>query len=134
MDGCVGAINTFIVEPFVPHQKEYYLCIQSNRLGCDISFSEAGGIDIEANWDQVRHITVPTGQALTSDVLAPLIAGLALELKTRMEAFVAGCFQVGLHSATQLYMCTHTCAHGALHCGLPGDSMRPGKIRASKVH
>ena len=28
MDGCVGAINTFVVEPFVPHKQEYYLCIQ----------------------------------------------------------------------------------------------------------
>lgn len=28
MNGCVGAINTFIVEPFVPHDQEYYLCMQ----------------------------------------------------------------------------------------------------------
>ena len=28
MNGCVGAINTFVVEPFVPHAQEYYLCIQ----------------------------------------------------------------------------------------------------------
>ena len=28
MDGCVGAINTFVVEPFVPHKQEYYMCIQ----------------------------------------------------------------------------------------------------------
>lgn len=28
MDGCVGAISTFVVEPFVPHNQEYYLCIQ----------------------------------------------------------------------------------------------------------
>lgn len=28
MDGCVGAINTFVVEPFVPHKQEYYLCMQ----------------------------------------------------------------------------------------------------------
>jgi ATP citrate (pro-S)-lyase len=31
MDGCIGAINTFIVEPFVPHDQEYYLCIQVNN-------------------------------------------------------------------------------------------------------
>ena len=28
MDGCVGGINTFVVEPFVPHDQEFYLCIQ----------------------------------------------------------------------------------------------------------
>ena len=39
MSGCVGAITTFIVEPFVPHEEEFYLSIQSQRLGNDISFS-----------------------------------------------------------------------------------------------
>ena len=32
MDGCVGAINTFVVEPFVPHKQEYYMCIQVGSL------------------------------------------------------------------------------------------------------
>jgi succinyl-CoA synthetase beta subunit len=26
--GCTGPVNTFVVEPFVPHKEEYYLCIQ----------------------------------------------------------------------------------------------------------
>lgn len=43
MDGCVGAISTFVVEPFVPHKQEYYLCIQvclkdpDSRLPCNYS-------------------------------------------------------------------------------------------------
>jgi hypothetical protein len=41
------------VEPFVPHDQEYYLSIVSDRLGCTISFSECGGIEIEENWDKV---------------------------------------------------------------------------------
>lgn len=44
VDGCSGGVNTFIVEPFVAHEAEYYLCIQSSRLGDDISFSDAGPI------------------------------------------------------------------------------------------
>ena len=31
MDGTVGRINCFIVEPFVPHEDEYYLCIQAGQ-------------------------------------------------------------------------------------------------------
>lgn len=31
MDGIVGKINCFIVEPFVPHAEEYYLSIQASR-------------------------------------------------------------------------------------------------------
>ena len=54
MDGCRGAINTFIIEPFVPHDQEYYLCISRQRLSNEISFSEQGGVEIEANWDKVQ--------------------------------------------------------------------------------
>ena len=53
MGGCKAPITTFIVEPFVPHDQEYYLSIISERLGCTISFSECGGIEIEENWDKV---------------------------------------------------------------------------------
>lgn len=53
MGGCKAPITTFIVEPFVPHDQEYYLSVVSDRLGCTISFSECGGIEIEENWDKV---------------------------------------------------------------------------------
>lgn len=54
MGGCKAPITTFIVEPFVPHDQEFYLSIVSERLGCSISFSECGGIEIEENWDKVN--------------------------------------------------------------------------------
>ena len=53
MGGCKAPVTTFIVEPFVPHDQEFYLSIVSERLGCTISFSECGGIEIEENWDKV---------------------------------------------------------------------------------
>nr|GMD98815.1 ATP-citrate synthase alpha chain protein 2 [Ipomoea batatas] len=80
MGGCKGPITTFIVEPFVPHNEEFYLNIVSERLGCSISFSECGGIEIEENWDKVKTIFVPTGVPLTSDLCAPLVATLPLEM------------------------------------------------------
>ncbi|EYU28438.1 hypothetical protein MIMGU_mgv1a006998mg [Erythranthe guttata] len=88
MGGCKGPITTFIVEPFVPHDEEYYLNIVSERLGCTISFSECGGIDIEENWDKVKTISVATGVAFTSEVCAPLVATLPLEIKTVIEDFI----------------------------------------------
>ncbi|KAL0336131.1 UNVERIFIED_CONTAM: ATP-citrate synthase alpha chain protein 1 [Sesamum radiatum] len=56
MGGCKGPITTFIVEPFVPHNEEFYLNIVSERLGCSISFSECGGIEIEENWDKIKGV------------------------------------------------------------------------------
>jgi ATP citrate (pro-S)-lyase len=88
MGGCKGPITTFIVEPFVPHNEEYYLNIVSERLGCSVSFSECGGIDIEENWDKVKTVIVPTGVSLTSELCAPLVATLPLEIKGEIEDFI----------------------------------------------
>ncbi|XP_066386008.1 ATP-citrate synthase alpha chain protein 3-like [Miscanthus floridulus] len=78
MGGCKAPITTFIVEPFVPHDQEYYLSIGSERLGSTISFSECGGIEIEENWDKVKTIFLPTEKQMTPDACAPLIATLPL--------------------------------------------------------
>uniref|UniRef100_A0A0C9S7A8 ATP citrate synthase n=1 Tax=Wollemia nobilis TaxID=56998 RepID=A0A0C9S7A8_9CONI len=96
MGGAKAPITTFIVEPFVPHDAEFYISIMSERLGSTISFSECGGIEIEENWDKVKTIFVPTEKSLTSDLCAPLIATLALEVRGKIEAFIKGIFNVFL--------------------------------------
>ncbi|XP_073144336.1 ATP-citrate synthase alpha chain protein 1-like [Henckelia pumila] len=88
MGGCKGPITTFIVEPFVPHDEEFYLNIVSERLGCSISFSECGGIEIEENWDKVKTIFVPTGAIFTSELCAPLVTALTTEIKGVIEEFI----------------------------------------------
>ncbi|KAG9133109.1 hypothetical protein Leryth_018668 [Lithospermum erythrorhizon] len=80
MGGCKAPITTFIVEPFVPHEQEYYLSMISERLGTTISFSECGGIEIEENWDKVKTIFLPTEKPMTKEACAPLIATLPLEV------------------------------------------------------
>ncbi|CAK9222034.1 unnamed protein product [Sphagnum jensenii] len=94
MGATKGPITTFIVEPFVPHKDEYYLSIVSDRLGVDISFSECGGIDIEENWDKVKTVHVPTEQSLTTELCAPLVATLPLEVRRKIEEFLKGVFAV----------------------------------------
>ncbi|RRT79804.1 hypothetical protein B296_00001617 [Ensete ventricosum] len=78
--GTEAPITTFIIEPFVPHDQEYYLSIVSERLGCTISFSECGGIEIEENWNKVKTIYLPTEKSMASEACAPLIATLPLEV------------------------------------------------------
>lgn len=92
MSGCKGPITTFIVEPFIPHNEEFYLNIVSERLGNSISFSECGGIDIEENWDKVKTVFLPTGVSLTSENIAPLVATLPLEVKGEIEEFLKAIF------------------------------------------
>lgn len=94
MAGIVGKIDTFIIEPFVPHDQEYYLCIQTERTGAKLSFSEFGGMEIEENWDRVKSIDIPQGSTPTSDRLAPLLSTLPLEVRPGMESFIAAAFAV----------------------------------------
>jgi ATP citrate (pro-S)-lyase len=94
MGGCKAPITTFIVEPFMPHDQEYYLNIVSERLGCSISFSECGGMEIEDNWDKVKTIFLPSDKPLSLDTCAPLTATLPLEVRAKIGNFIQGAFSV----------------------------------------
>ncbi|KAJ1417202.1 Succinyl-CoA synthetase-like [Sesbania bispinosa] len=94
MGGCKAPITTFIVEPFVPHDQEFYLSVVSERLGSTISFSECGGIEIEENWDKVKTIFLPTEKPMTLEACAPLIATLPLEIRGKIGDFIMGVFAV----------------------------------------
>ena len=60
-------VTTFIIEPFVPHQGEYYLSIQSYREHTSIFLSPEGGVNIEENWGAVAELKIPVGDALGLD-------------------------------------------------------------------
>ena len=100
MNNVTGSLTTFIVEPFVPHDAEFYLSIQTVRSGIDLSFSDAGGVEIEENWDKVKTVHLPStaeappGACASADALAPLLAGLPTDARPAMAAFIAGCVAV----------------------------------------
>ncbi len=54
-----GTLTHFLIEPFVPHEEEYYLAFTSKRDADVIYFSTKGGVDIEEVWDSVITIDVP---------------------------------------------------------------------------
>lgn len=54
-----GRLTHFLIEPFVPHEEEYYLAFTSKANADIIHFSTKGGVDIEAVWDSVVTIEVP---------------------------------------------------------------------------
>eukprot|EP01133_Synstelium_polycarpum_P018874 gene18874-22576_t len=66
MSGKSGPITHFIVEPFVPHTQEYYMSITAKRDSNSISFSNAGGVEIEECWDKVATIDIPFGEPIDS--------------------------------------------------------------------
>ncbi|KAL4383865.1 hypothetical protein GQ457_15G019730 [Hibiscus cannabinus] len=88
MGGCKGSVTICIVEPFIPHNEEFYLNIVSARLDTNISFSEYGGIESEENWDKMKVIFVPTSSSFTPEAYAPHVATLSMEIKGKMEEFI----------------------------------------------
>ncbi len=54
-----GTLTHFLIEPFVPHEAEYYLAFTAGHEEDKIHFSTQGGVDIESVWDTVVTIKVP---------------------------------------------------------------------------
>lgn len=60
-----GKLTTFLIEPFVPHDDEYYVAIKTERDADVIYFSTAGGIEVEDNWESVREMRVSLGTSVS---------------------------------------------------------------------
>ena len=65
-----GTLTHFLIEPFVPHDVEYYLAFTAGHEADRILFSTEGGVDIESVWDTVVTIEVPVLGELDKKQLA----------------------------------------------------------------
>ncbi len=93
--GIKGAITTFIIEPFVEHNDEYYLSILTGRDEDTINFSVAGGMNVEENWGKVVHIHVPIGKSIDDIDLEKLIDGkLPAERREKTIEFIRACYKL----------------------------------------
>ncbi len=76
-------LTHFLVESFVPHEKEYYIAFKSERDNDIIYYSEQGGIDIEENWDNVTEIKVPVLEEVSE-----------LNIGGEIESFIKDMFRI----------------------------------------
>jgi len=60
-DGVTGELNTFIVEPFVPHAVEFYVAMMNTRDGETILFYHEGGVDVGDVDAKARKMDVSLG-------------------------------------------------------------------------
>lgn len=87
-----GILTHFLVEPFVPHDVEYYLAFTSTRGADLIHFSAHGGVDIEAVWDTVVTIEIPVlADPDTIDIASRLPD---LPDKSRVAGFIAALYRI----------------------------------------
>ncbi|MFX1374172.1 MAG: ATP citrate lyase citrate-binding domain-containing protein [Promethearchaeota archaeon] len=88
-----GELKRLLIEPFIPHEKEYYVSITSDRENDIIHFSFEGGIYVEENWDKVIHIPVPLGTDINFFDLKGKLPDLG-EYEDVLIPFIKGLFQV----------------------------------------
>jgi ATP-citrate lyase beta-subunit len=92
----VGTLDTFLIEPFVPHEpeEELYVAIKSERDKDVIYFSLRGGVEIEANWDSVTEIPVDVlARPEELDLGSKLPADLG-ERRTPVSDFIKGLYRL----------------------------------------
>jgi ATP citrate (pro-S)-lyase len=68
-----GKLTHFLIEEFVRHEKEYYLSLNCEREFTEILFSHFGGVEIEDNWDKIRHLEIEVGEVPSDQQLCQLI-------------------------------------------------------------
>jgi ATP-citrate lyase beta-subunit len=86
VSGITDELTHFIVEPFTPHEVEYYVAINSHDSGDTIHLCAQGGICIEENWEQVATLDISQGQTLDEGVLLSRCNELFGEKHSRLVA------------------------------------------------
>jgi len=70
VSGITGKLTHFIVEPFVPHDDEYYVAMRMGPNSDTLYLSNEGGVNVEENWEKVSTIEIPASQKLDTAVLS----------------------------------------------------------------
>lgn len=97
VDGVAGELNTFLVEPFVPHggDCEYYICIASQRAGEDILFTTQGGVDVGDVDAKARRLTVLIGDTPSAEAVeASLLGDVPPSRRPALIAFIRALFSM----------------------------------------
>jgi len=87
-----GVLTHFLIEPFVPHEAEYYLAFTAGHTEDKIFFSTQGGVDIESVWDSVVTVEVPVLGTLDRAALQAKLPEMAD--KAQVAAFIETLYNV----------------------------------------
>lgn len=87
-------ISQVIVSEAVDHKEEYYASAKSVRDGVDLMVATCGGIEVESNWDKVKHLSLEIGDTPTDSALSSLVkdAGFSGDTAAKMAEFLKKLF------------------------------------------
>lgn len=96
-DGVQGNLKNFIIEPFIPHEKneEFYICLQSKKTGDEILFCTDGGIDIGNVDSKASRLLIPVESTPSNEDIKTLLmqAKLPSEKTSIVISFIQGLFK-----------------------------------------
>lgn len=88
-----GKLTHFLIEPFIPHDSEYYIAMKMEADGDHIYFSTQGGVDIESVWDTVHEVSIGPLDDAELDT-APLLKDVSPEEKKMLHPFLKGMYKL----------------------------------------
>lgn len=94
LEGVKGRITSWLVEPYIPHEDEYYLSLRTNREFDEILFSHKGGVGVEENWHHVTSIQVPLDSDLSAEEFKELLSEVKESDKKEVKEFVSKILKV----------------------------------------
>lgn len=121
VEGVVGKLTHFLVEPFLPHpgSDEYYVCIASKREGEDILFYHEGGVDVGDVDAKAARLFVRIGDKPTpAGIIASLLTHVPASRQAQVAAFIMALFAA--------YMDAHFCYLEINPLVCTGDEHTPG--------
>ncbi|MFW3146960.1 MAG: ATP citrate lyase citrate-binding domain-containing protein [Thermoplasmatota archaeon] len=87
-----GSLTHFLIEPFIPHDSEYYVAVKMESDGDHVYFSTQGGVDIESVWDTVKEASIGPLEEPELNV-EPLIKDLSDNEKKLIGPFIQGIYK-----------------------------------------
>ncbi|CAE6419664.1 unnamed protein product, partial [Rhizoctonia solani] len=98
VESVTGTLNSFIVEPFLPHPSntEYYVCINSQREGDEILFTHEGGVDIGDVDAKAQRLLIKVNAPFPprSDVKSNLLSAVPSDKQDTLYDFLSRLYSV----------------------------------------
>jgi ATP-citrate lyase beta-subunit len=88
-----GNLTHFLIQPYIELDNEYYLAFSSHREGDYIHFSTEGGVDIEAQWEQVITVNVPVDEKIENVDITPIMDAVNKEDRITLRNIITALFR-----------------------------------------
>ncbi len=89
IDTTKWTLDTFIVEPFVPHDQEYYIALKTEQDEDIIYFSLEWGVEVEENWEKVIECKVWVLDQISDEQLTTLTWWISKDHLSLVQDFIS---------------------------------------------